>query len=180
MINAAHGFSAGNHTVSTLTPPALPTASWAGADYDVLLGNPMAEGMDKGYRQAVWDTAHSTQQKVTPDNKWSIPDGFEARIDDTCDVDVGGHQNLISGETSIGQSAQTRLSIGGDAFKQIAFKASVGFQSLSKGMSAYQNTPSPTTLRRPPAPVPSHLPIGSLSITISPFRAPRRRCRYLE
>ena len=118
------------------TVPQLPAANYAGIGYDILQGNPLADGLDKGYRAAVLDAASFAQGLKTPDGKWAIPDNTEAVMASACDIQSGGSQRLVTGETSLGTTSQNDVSVGGEAWKVVAFKASAGFKKTTSDVTA--------------------------------------------
>ncbi|KAH8053513.1 hypothetical protein JL722_9351 [Aureococcus anophagefferens] len=118
------------------TVPQLPAANYAGIGYDILQGNPLADGLDKGCRAAVLDAASFAQGLKTPDGKWAIPDNTEAVMASACDIQSGGSQRLVTGETSLGTTSQNDVSVGGEAWKVVAFKASAGFKKTTSDVTA--------------------------------------------
>ena len=126
----------GSVAVANGTVPQLPAANYAGIGYDILQGNPLADGLDKGYRAAVLDAASFAQGLKTPDGKWAIPDNTEAVMASACDIQSGGSQRLVTGETSLGTTSQNDVSVGGEAWKVVAFKASAGFKKTTSDVTA--------------------------------------------
>ncbi|KAH8081027.1 hypothetical protein JL720_8922 [Aureococcus anophagefferens] len=72
----------------------------------------------------------------TPDGKWAIPDNTEAVMASACDIQSGGSQRLVTGETSLGTTSQNDVSVGGEAWKVVAFKASAGFKKTTSDVTA--------------------------------------------
>jgi hypothetical protein len=125
----------GSVAAANVTVPQLPAANYAGIGYDILQGNPLADGLDKGYRAAVLDAASFAQGLKTPDGKWTIPDNTEAVMASACDIQSGGSQRLVTGETSLGTTSQNDVSVGGAAWKVVAFKASAGFKKTASDVT---------------------------------------------
>ena len=80
--------------------PIMPNIGYTLDGYDIFYGNPMATGTegatpDPGFRlQPIFKAVYSG--KVTPDQRYSVPDGMEIRsCSGTCSMTFGS--NLVSG-----------------------------------------------------------------------------------
>ena len=83
---------------------------------------------DPGFRQSIFNSIYNG--KVTPDNKYSIPDGTEVRkCFGTCSMTFGS--SLISGTQSYQSKLEEKASVGFGGWGA-SFSASVDFKTVAK------------------------------------------------
>jgi hypothetical protein len=121
---------------SSAAMPRLPGANYVGLGYDIIFGDPLASTVDPGYRRAVFSTSSYTKSILSPDGKFSSPDGFEILSFDSDTVETGGASTLITGETSLGSAMATDMNVGGGWGAGFAFKLSAGFKSVMSSMES--------------------------------------------
>lgn len=87
-------------SVTSQNDTRLPDIGYLGLGYDLYMGNPLEEttAEDPGLREAVFDLTNYSQQKMTPDNRYLIPDGTEVTICTSCDFQFAA-ENITSVNT---------------------------------------------------------------------------------
>ena len=118
----------------TSSPMPMPNIDKLGSGYDILYANPQAIGtIDPGFRDSVYNMSISSG-KLTPDQRFAIPDGTQVSMCQTCVVSFSSTE--VQGGASYVDTLKTAVK-GSLSGWGAAFKASFDYQSVDRGSSNY-------------------------------------------
>lgn len=109
-----------------------------GGGYDLLYGNPMAEGQDPGYKGGyVFDYTFNDCDK-TQDKMWVVPDGSYVTVQTTSECAMSSSSEDMYNSKSYQEACNSKISISGSYstfMASAAFSASAEFKSAHEGFS---------------------------------------------
>jgi len=110
---------------------------YLGTGYDLIKGNPHANSVDPGFAEAIVDLQSYTQNQITPDRRFYLPDNTAAR--DILDCSYSSSSTDIRGAKSLSSSLQADVTIDGSAWES-SFSVSADYQHVMTSSNTYHNT----------------------------------------